>query len=211
MVPEMFRVGSPVVLREVVNGKVWTVRPVRVVRDTPELTALYMVPGSSYKHPRTLTGNRVPRHLLVTDWRLIDRRWDGGGALYLATPGDPYMIIGFRTDDNSGWEQWYINLQDPLMRTTLGFDYLDMELDVEIKPDLTEWRWKDVARFRVLVDRGVISPTKAAQLTRVGQKIADMVVSGASIVDGWQRWDPPQWHIAPMPEDWDEISRARCQ
>jgi hypothetical protein len=46
--------GAQITLREHWNNKAWTVRPVTVVTDTPEVIALYMMPGTSYKR---LSGN----------------------------------------------------------------------------------------------------------------------------------------------------------
>ncbi len=37
---------------------------------------------------------------------------------------------------------WYINLQEPIRPTPLGFDFMYHLLDVVIDPDLS-WRWKD--------------------------------------------------------------------
>lgn len=55
-----WRPGSQIVMRETWRGQVWTARPVTVVQDTHELIALYMMPGTVYKHPRILEADRVP-------------------------------------------------------------------------------------------------------------------------------------------------------
>src|SRR4051812_19171502 len=91
--------GTPILLRETWQGHVWTARPVTVVHDSPTLLAFYMMPGTIYKHPRVPEGNRVPGPDARWPWRLIDLTWYGGGALYLSKPGEPYMVIGFRSDD----------------------------------------------------------------------------------------------------------------
>jgi len=78
--------GAQITLREHWNNKVWTVRPVTVVAETPDVIALYMMPGTIYKHPRAMDGSPVP-HLLPDQRVLVDTQWFGGGALYLAPPG----------------------------------------------------------------------------------------------------------------------------
>ena len=78
------------------------------------------------------------------------------------------MIIGFRSDDNARLDRWYVNLQTPLRRTALGFDYLDQELDIVIAPDLNSWRWKDEEGFAALLQRGRIAPADAARLRAAG-------------------------------------------
>ena len=83
-----------------------------VVADTPDVIALYMMPGTTYKHPRAINGSAVP-HFLPDDWVLVDRQWLGGGALYLAQPGQWYVIMGLLRDDKRRIERWYVNLQPP--------------------------------------------------------------------------------------------------
>jgi hypothetical protein len=75
--------GVQIALREHWNRKIWTVRPVTVVADTLDVIALYMMPGTTYKHPRAIDGSPVP-HFLPDEWALLDTQWRGGGALYLA-------------------------------------------------------------------------------------------------------------------------------
>jgi len=157
------------------------------VEDSAEIIALYMAPGTTYTHPRTLEGDQVPRHLLADEWQLVDAVWHGGGALYLGRTGEPPMVIGFRDDENSKFERWYINLQDPLTRTTGGFNYLDMELDIEVEGDFSGWRWKDEDKFQELADKGVVSLQKADYLWSVG---ADVALRVGTVVARWVDWKP---------------------
>jgi Protein of unknown function (DUF402) len=199
--------GAHVITREIVRGKIWTVRPVTVVCDTPELIALYMMPGTIYKHPRLLDRDEIPTFLVSVDWRLVDVPWTGGGALYLSRPGDHYMAIAFWKQDQPGLRSWYVNLQDPFRRTPLGFDYLDQELDVIISPDLATWRWKDDDKFEVLAQRGIIPPERARFL----RGLADEVVqtrhqAGSLFTLGWDRWTPPShWRVPSIPDKWDTV------
>src|SRR4051812_11574477 len=120
---ESWPARSPIVLRETWQGRVWTARPVRVVQDAPELLVLHMQPTTVYKHP----GN-VPV-FLPDEWTLSDRTWTGGEALYLCPPGAWHMVILFFTPaPERRLDCWYVNLQRPLVRTVIGFDYLDQEL-----------------------------------------------------------------------------------
>src|SRR6266508_4227058 len=106
---------AQIAIREHWNRKIWTVRPVTVVADTPDVIALYMMPGTTYKHPRAIDGSSVP-HLLPDEWVLVDTQWLGGGALYLSQPGQWYVILGLFGDDNQRIERWYVNLQTPYQR-----------------------------------------------------------------------------------------------
>ena len=51
--------GNPVTVREVWQGKVWTVRALTIVRDEPDLLALYQPAGAPWKRPRSLDGRLI--------------------------------------------------------------------------------------------------------------------------------------------------------
>jgi hypothetical protein len=203
----LFAGGDAIILRELVENKVWTVRPVRVVQDLSEFIAVYIAPGTRFIQPQYPNSNRVPSHLLSKDWRLVEKVWSGGGALFLGRTDQAYMIIGFRNVQNTGFETWYINLQDPLTRTPLGFDYLDMELDVRVDAGLTGWEWKDMDEFNVLVKKGIIPYKKAVSLRSLGEQVAESIIAGTSIVNDWLDWTPPEdWEIPPLPDNWETTS-----
>ena len=46
-----FEPGTRVVIAEVLDGDVWTVRPVTVVADRPEVIALWLAPGTITRYP----------------------------------------------------------------------------------------------------------------------------------------------------------------
>jgi hypothetical protein len=203
--------GAHVITREVVHGKVWTARPVTVVRDDPDLIALYMMPGTIYKHPRLPDRDEVPQIIAARDWRMVDVPWIGGGTLYLSRPGDDYMLIAFWQDDRTTLRSWYVNLQDPFRRTPLGFDYLDQELDVIVSPDLERWRWKDEEKFNALVRDGLIPQERARQLRALGEEVVRTRRNRGSLFTlGWDRWQPPSdWTVPTVPDGWDVISPTR--
>jgi Protein of unknown function (DUF402) len=195
--------GAQIAIREHWNRKVWTVRPVTVVADTPEVIALYMMPGTIYKHPRAIDGSPVP-HFLPDDWVLVTQQWCGGGALYLSLPGHWYVLMGLFGDDNQRIERWYVNLQTPYQRTRIGFDYLDQELDIVINRELSNWSWKDEAQFLDAQRRGRIPVEQAAYVRRVGEDILEQLQAGRlTLPEPWRHWRPPeQWAIPPIPHDW---------
>ena len=199
--------GAQITLREHWNNKVWTVRPVTVVADTPDVIALYMMPGTIYKHPRAMDGSPVP-HVLPDQWVLVDTQWFGGGALYLSPPGQWYVIMGLFGDDNQRIERWYVNLQTPYHRTLLGFDYLDQELDIVLNRELTEWSWKDEEQFLDAQRRGCIPVEQAAHVRRVGENMLQQLqASRLTLPEPWRHWRPPeQWDIPPIPHDWHVIA-----
>jgi hypothetical protein len=198
--------GDHIVMREVWQARVWTARPVTVVRDTPDLLALYMMPGTRYKHPRTLDGSSIPP-FLADDWMLVDVRWQGCGALYLSIPGAWHMVILFWQTGQPAFPGWYVNLQEPLRRTPLGFDFLDQELDILISPDLSTWAWKDEAKFETAIERGRIAPEQARHIRAEGERVlAQLHAPNTLFTQGWELWVPPaDWTIPELPPNWDRV------
>ncbi len=200
--------GSHIITREIYAGKVWTARPVTVVQDTSELTALYMMPGTIYKHPRKLNSVSLPdwEDFLRGDWQLIDATWCGGGALYLSYPGDAHMVVAFYDEQNI-LQSWYVNLQEPFRRMSLGFDYLDQELDIVIAADLSAWRWKDEESFKKLQQLGRFTIEQARQIRTEGERVIAQLQQPDSVFRaGWERWKPPTtWALPQLPAGWDIV------
>lgn len=117
------------------------------------------------------------------------------------------MVIGFRSDDNAHLSHWYVNLQDPLRRTPLGFDYLDQELDIIISPDLSDCRWKDEQGFAELQRLGRIDPAKAACLRAAGEQVIRQRHAPDGLFrQGWEHWSPPShWATPTLPPGWGDV------
>ncbi len=104
------------------------------------------------------------------------------------------------------FHDWYINLEEPLRRTAMGFEYLDQFLDVIVKPDLSGWRWKDEDELEEAIALGLISRGKASAMRVEGEKVAVWIQSGKSPFNGWEKWRPdPSWKAPVLPDGWDKI------
>jgi predicted RNA-binding protein associated with RNAse of E/G family len=102
---------------------------------------------------------------------------------------------------------WYINLQEPIRPTPLGFDFMDHVLDVVIDPDLS-WRWKDEEELEEAVRLGLLSRQEAASIRAEGERvIAQLEAREPPFCDGWERWQPdPAWPIPGLAAGWDELT-----
>jgi hypothetical protein len=190
-------------LREVYRGRVWAARPATLVRDTNDLVAAYRAPGMRWKRPvRADTGERM--RMPATTWKLEDAVWTPARMLHLMDPGAAHAIhLWWLTPD---WQfgGWYVNLQEPIRRTLLGFDSMDHLLDIVIEPDLS-WRWKDEDEITEVVAIGTVTRAWADEVRREGERvIARLEARRPPFCDGWESWQPdPAWPIPVLPGGWD--------
>ena len=201
-----FDPGQTILLREIWQAKVWSARPQIVVQDKPDLLALYMPSGTVWKQPVTVEGERVTvGNRARAEWKLKEDKWNPC-SLRLTIPGANYSVLLFWNYPEMNLRLWYINLEDPLRRTVIGFDYMDQFLDVIVTPDLSSWRWEDEDELAEAVALGLITKEKSADLYREGEKVARRLQSGKSPFNGWEKWRPDTaWKVPELPDGWDKI------
>jgi predicted RNA-binding protein associated with RNAse of E/G family len=193
--------GDRIVLREVWNGKVWAARPVTVVRDDDDLIALYLPIGTGWKRPVRLDGSRL--RMPSEPWILADDVWRDKSVLHLVRPGAAHAVWAMW---DRAWKfiGWYVNLQEPLRRSPVGFDYMDQMLDLVVAPDLSEWHWKDEDELDQEVVEGLLTRAEADGVKAEGDRVVRMLENRASpFSDGWGSWRPdPAWPLPALIEGW---------
>lgn len=201
--------GDAVVLRGVWRQKLWWAVPVTVVQDGADLIALYLPAGTREKSPgRRLT----PRDLLSTEkLDLVDGMWVDTDVLMLVTPGAAHAVYAMWEEGQTSFRCWYIDLQEPLQRTSIGFDTRDHLLDIVVSPDRSEWRWKDEDEFQEALEIGLYTAEQARAIRAEGERaIWRMRAGQPPFCDGWERWSPPaEWKAPDLPAGWDDITE-RC-
>lgn len=202
--------GDHILLREIRQTRVWSARPVIVVRDSGDLTALYIAPDTCWKQPRSLDDQRVRVADVLSDtWVLTDVTWTGGGALVLSTPGAGHALVGFYDEQHTALLNWYINLQEPLRRTPIGFDSLDQILDVVVSTDRRSWAWKVEEEFAEAQACGLIAANAASVIRAEGDRALSLLRGGAPpFAPEWETWSPDvHWTVPELPPGWDMPSR----
>ncbi len=115
-------------------GQAWAVMPVVVVEDSDERLVTYFAPGAQFVFPEA-PGSPWPITGGIHPWDTGDRRWEGNGVLMIQRPGDHYAVWLFWDGEDRTFATWYVNLQTAFVRTELGYDTQDLELDLVVSPD----------------------------------------------------------------------------
>jgi hypothetical protein len=196
-----FAAGAQVALREVWNGAVWAARPAVVVEDTASQTTLFCPAGIAW-----FASGRDGRRLKIPrpGFELMEQVWDRAHVLSFAWPGRWAAILLLYRTDWSGFT-WYVNVEEPLRRTQIGFDTLDLQLDATVWSD--GWRWKDEDELAEAIDRGVIDPDDEPRLRAEAERAVRRILEREPPFDReWGSWRPdPSWPVPELPEGWDRV------
>lgn len=203
-----FEPGEQVAVRYIWYGRISHARPMTVVRDSDELVALYLAPGSAC---RAMGADKHSWNelLLAGEWDLLDAEWRHSRVLMLARPNRWSSIWGFFSPNGGEALAWYVNLEEPMRRSGAGFDTRDLQLDLVVMPDHT-WAWKDEREFDEMRELGLIDGEEARAVREEGEAVIAEVERGDAWWLEWKDWAPdPSWPIPVLPEGWDRHLTTR--
>jgi hypothetical protein len=195
-----WRPGEQIVRREICLGLPWLGQAAIVVRDTEDLLALFVAEGSELAYPDgDWPGGFHPWH--------GKERWHGHGVLQLQRPREAHAVWLFWTGPERRLDFWYVNLQAPFRRTSLGIDTQDHELDIVIEVD-GSWRFKDEERLDEWVRLGRWTEAEVAAIRVEGARIAAELDAGERWwSDEWATWEPdPAWRGGDLPAGWEHAA-----
>jgi hypothetical protein len=194
--------GDIIVIRGVLNGKLWFASPAYIVQDNHHLIAFYLPVGTLTKSPFR---RPTVEDELYNRVKLHDRNWTDHDILSLNPIGAAHSIQVMWEAGTSNLHCWYVHLQEQLRRTPIGFDTMDQMLDIVISPDQSHWRWKDEDEFNEAEQIGVYSSAKAKGIRAEGEKVIKKLHAHASpFCDGWESWRPPkEWVTPTFPVGWE--------
>ncbi len=197
-----FHPGDPALFRFVWPWKVFSAKPTTVVEHIAERIVLWLAPGTMTKAPPGFQV-AVPR-IASGDWTHDDWQWFGGRLMIWETGRAHSVYVSW--SDHGEFLGWYVNLEEPWRRTTLGFDATDHLLDIVIRPD-RRWRWKDEAHLDEAVDLRLFAPEKARAIREEGERaIARIEAWSAPFDEGWESWRPdPDWPLPGLASGWQVL------
>lgn len=194
----MWGEGDWIVRREVWGGKPWLGTVVRVVEDRPDLLVSYLPSGAPFGFPDgDWPGGRHPWHGRTS--------WEGHGVLMLQRPRESHAIWHFWEEPGRRFAGWYVNFQRPFERTVVGYDTLDLELDIWI-PESRDWEWKDAEVLDERVREGRFTQAEVDGVRRDGELVATDLDAGRRWWDErWRDFVPdPGWEVPDLPAGWDD-------
>ena len=197
-----FAPGTTVVLRHVRARRYRAVKPLIVVEDSDERIALFMPRGTRFYGPADRWGR--PTRSLTDEVGLVADRWRDAGALHVVTPGAAHAAVATWHNSFDGFSGWYVNFQEPLRRTSIGWDTMDQTLDLVVSPDLADLSWKDRTELDDATRAGFYTEAERRAILAEADAVAATLISGgAPFTEPWAAWRPdPTWPSPVLPPDW---------
>ena len=138
-------------------------------------------------------------------WDFQEFLWQRNRFLIFLRPKRYFDTILTWDHQSEQFLGYYINFQLPYARSLLGFDILDLDLDVVIDPSY-EWRWKDEDDYRAGIEAGGIKANWVVQIEKAKQEVINLINQrGYPLGSEWIDWLPdPSWKPAKLPDNWSE-------
>jgi hypothetical protein len=170
-----------------------------VVEDAGDEIVTFISPGAELGFVEGPWPTRDARH----PWH-GRAGWEGHGSLMVQRVGEPYAVWHFWSGPDREFQCWYINLQAPFERTTVGYDTQDFELDILVFPD-GSWVFKDLELLDDRVDEGRFTGDLVDWIRELGDELAVELNAGRRWWNlAWADWAPDDgWRDARLPVGWD--------
>jgi hypothetical protein len=199
--------GDVIVERQVWHGLVTAGFPTIVVEATDEHVVTYMATGAPFGFPEEpihpSPSGRHPRYGLGS--------WKGHGMLSVVRFGDDVAVQHYWRGEDRAFACWYLNIQEPLRPTEIGFDSQDLELDIVVAPDGT-WELKDDDVLDQRVDEGRWTADEASEIRAIGERVVRDVLEPKRWWwdTKWAAWEPdPSWPVPSLPDGWLDVPTSR--
>jgi hypothetical protein len=163
--------------------------------DAAEFAVVVQPTGAAISRRMGTRGGPRGRSMLPDGWdgSRSEGVWDRPPTVRLHPVGRAYSVIRTWIDAEQRFQGWYVNLEQPWARTTVGFDSCDNTLDVTVSDDLSHCALKDGDELDFAVSTGLFSQQEAASICATAAAAIDDVTSGRWPFDesAWLALRPP--------------------
>jgi len=194
-------------LRWMHEAHVESAHPVFIIESTDEFVATFEPGNARGMHSTRPKGGPRGRNLEpgTPHTGFAEGIWTGDGVLRVHRFGEEWSTWRWLAHDRTWSDRWYVNLEEPWVRTAAGFDTEDWILDVVVADNGASWSYKDADELVWAEHSGRFSPDQVARIRRAGERAAAAVESGVWPFDAdWDRWLPPDGVGVPILQaGWD--------
>ena len=196
-----WRPGSVIVERQVWHGRVVAAFPSVVIESGDDRLVTYVAPGAEFGFVEGAYPGPDGRH----PW-YGRRGWAGHGMLQVLERDRWVAVQHYWTGQERSFACWYLNIQEPLRPTEIGFDSQDLELDVVVAPD-GRWSIKDDELLDQRVQEGRWTPTEAGAIRAIGDALVrDVLEPDCWWWDrAWSDWVAPRVEPPRLPSGWADV------
>jgi hypothetical protein len=207
--------GSTVVRRDVLDGKVWSAAPFRVITDSGGTLVMACWPGAENLASSTFTRwvrtgedsirKQATPSLAARRWELERFTWRDTTLSIRSTEGDYFSVCRFARPDGTslGHDGWYVNFELPRQQTTIGYDTFDLLLDLIAEPDLSSYTWKDQDEYTHGRRLGLITDTLHSRVDQAREQVIALIKARQGPFTGdWAiQQRAPGWPALALPHD----------
>ncbi|MCP3854736.1 MAG: DUF402 domain-containing protein [Actinomycetia bacterium] len=175
----------------------------RVVIDDPERLVLWMPQGAMVAKLGDGRG-RPTRDLVEAAERIFVP--SPCEQLHVIERGRAHSVQARWAGPERRFQGWYINLQEPVRPSPVGWDTHDQQLDLLIDPDGAV-HWKDEDQFSAVTAAGWYTSAQVEAVWLEGQAALGRFLRGEGpFVESWETWSPdPSWTAPELAPGWDVV------
>ncbi len=191
---EMLGLMPSEVVSSPLEHRCWFELPVFVVDDSDEQLVSYTAPGAEYRFP----SEPWPTPDGLHPWH-GRAGWEGPGCLMVQHPDEHYAVWHLWNEDNDDrtFACWYLNLQTAFVRTEVGYDTQDLELDFIVMPN-GSYVVKDLEFLDDRVAEGRFTAELVTWVRAFGDQIVQRLETEGPWWDtSWADWVPPDHWVSP--------------
>ena len=208
-----FQPNRDIVIRAVINQRIWFAQSAQVVKDDINETVLWTAQNSQLAAPENYingtnyVGNSRWIEAKQNAWKLKITFWKKSNVLTIRNPQDFFSVKLFWDAKTNNFWGYYVNFELPYVRNNCGFNTLDLDLDIQVDKDL-RWNYKDVEDYQKGIVLGGIKKEWASEIEASKNGIIEKIETGQYPFNGvWQNWKPDKakQRASSFINGWDQV------